>query len=76
MTEDREEDVPRTPSAYSGQDRQRVKELTRQARYQEAMRRLDQAVEAAAGHIKVESDPHDYDDAVVERPCPTTSGRR
>lgn len=49
------------------QGRQRIKELARHMMYQDAVRRLDHAVTAAAEHMTVDHDPNDYDDAVVER---------
>jgi hypothetical protein len=33
--------------------------------YHDAMRRLDEAAEAVAKHIRIPPDPRDYDDAVV-----------
>jgi len=38
----------------------------KEATYRDAMRRMDEAVGAAARHITVPPDQHDYDDAVVE----------
>jgi hypothetical protein len=43
----------------------RLKELARILMYQDAMRRLDEAANAAAGHMTIAPDPQDYDDAVV-----------
>jgi predicted transcriptional regulator len=43
----------------------RLKELSRLVMYQDAMRRLSEAADAAAVHISIETDPQDYDDAVV-----------
>ena len=76
MAADRGKEVLGAAAADSEQDRQRTEKPTQHARYQETMRRLDQAVAVAARHMKVEPDPHDYDDAVVERPCPSTPGRK
>jgi ABC-type phosphate transport system ATPase subunit len=45
--------------------RRRLKELARILMYQDAMRRLDEAANGAAGHMTVEPNPQDYDDAVV-----------
>ena len=45
--------------------RRRLKELARILMYQDAMRRLDESANAAAGHMTIEPDPQDYDDAVV-----------
>jgi ABC-type phosphate transport system ATPase subunit len=59
-------DVLVEATADSEQGRQRIKDLARHVMYQDAMRRLDEAAGAAAKHMKLESDPHDYDDAVVE----------
>jgi len=35
--------------------------------YRDAIRRLDEATDAAARHMRIEPDPDDEDDAVVER---------
>jgi predicted transcriptional regulator len=43
----------------------RLRELSRLVMYQDAMRRLAEAADAAAVHIRIETDPQDYDDAVV-----------
>jgi hypothetical protein len=43
----------------------RLKELSRLVLYQDAIRRLGEAANAAAMHISIETDPQDYDDAVV-----------
>jgi len=45
--------------------RRRLKELARILMYQDAMRRLDESANAAAGHMTIAPDPQDYDDAVV-----------
>jgi predicted transcriptional regulator len=45
--------------------RRRLKELARILMYQDAMRRLNEAANAAAEHMTIEPDPQDYDDAVV-----------
>ena len=43
----------------------RLKELARTLMYHDAMRRLDEAANTAAGHMTTEPDPQDYDDATV-----------
>src|SRR5271156_4206735 len=43
----------------------RLKELSRLGMYQDAIRRLGEAADAATMHIRIETDPQDYDDAVV-----------
>ena len=45
--------------------RKRLKEMARGLMYQDAIRRLDRAMEAASEHIEIDPDPDDYDDAVV-----------
>ena len=45
--------------------RRRLKEMARSMMYQDAMRRLDRALEAASEHIRIDPDPEDYDDAVI-----------
>jgi division protein CdvB (Snf7/Vps24/ESCRT-III family) len=52
-------------AADADKGRKRLEELSRRMMYQDAMRRLDEAADAAAMHIVVEPEPHDYDDAVV-----------
>jgi hypothetical protein len=52
-------------AADAEMDRIRLKELSRLAAYQDAVRRLHAAADAAATHISIETDLQDYDDAVV-----------
>ncbi len=52
-------------AADADDGRKRLRELSRIVLYQDAMRRLDEAAETAAGNMKVEPASEDYDDAVV-----------
>jgi hypothetical protein len=45
--------------------RKRLKEMARGLVYQDAIRRLDRAMEAVSEHIEIDPDPGDYDDTVV-----------
>jgi len=55
--------VEAAADAETGQ--KRLEELSRRIMYHDAMRRLDEAAEAVAKHIRIPPDPRDYDDAVV-----------
>src|SRR5271156_2561732 len=58
-------DVLVEAAADADNGRKRLEELSRRMMYQDAMRRLDETAEAAAGYVRIEPDPQDYDDAVV-----------
>jgi hypothetical protein len=52
-------------AADAGMDPKRLEKLSRLAAYQDAVRRLESAADAAAMYIIIETDLPDYDDAVV-----------
>jgi predicted transcriptional regulator len=58
-------DILVAAAADADNGRQRLKELSRSVTHQDAMRRLDEAADAAAMHMRSEPYPEDYDDAVV-----------
>jgi hypothetical protein len=61
-------DILVAAAADEDKGRKRLKELSRCIMYQAAMRRLDEAADAAAMHMSIELDPQDYDDAVAVEP--------
>ena len=54
-----------SPAADPDMGRARFEELSRRVMFLDAMRRLDQTVDAVATYISIAPGPRDYDDAVV-----------